>query len=72
MSISLFLIIWTVELVGLLLMNNIPARLRDQGGATVSNVSWMVFVNVVETAVSAAVTYGLVQVGAKLITGHLI
>ncbi len=72
MSISLFLIIWAVELVGLLLMNNISRKLREMGGATAANVSWLVFVNFINTAISAAITYGIIQAVAYFLVHHLI
>ena len=72
MSVSLFLIIWAVELIGLLLMNNIPRKLREMGGATVANVSWLVFVNVINTAFSALITYAIIQTIAYFLVHHLI
>ena len=72
MSLSLFFAIWAVELGGLLLINNIPRKLRTMGGATVGNISWLAVVNVVNTAISAAITYAIVQVVAKFVTGHVI
>jgi hypothetical protein len=72
MSLSLSFIIWAVELVGLLLMNNIPRKLDTMGSATAGNVAWLVVVNAVNTLISAAITYEIVQVAARILTGHTI
>jgi hypothetical protein len=73
MLLRLYLIFWAVELVGLLLMNNIPRKLKaEYGEITIVNVAGLIFVNAVNTAFSAAITFVIVQLVAHLLTGHFI